>query len=93
MYERMLRRLCEKIRTRQYVMTLHAVDEMEDDGLTIFDVEKTILSGKIVERQKDNVTGEWKYLIKSQAIIDLEIVVVTKLSPTGRLGIITVYVE
>jgi hypothetical protein len=93
MLERILRRLREKIRTRQYVMTLHAVDEMEDDGLTIFDVERSVLSGKIIERQKDNVTGEWKYLVKGQAVSDIEIVVVTKLSPTGKLVIITVYVE
>jgi hypothetical protein len=66
---------------------------MEDDGLTIFDVERSVLSGKIIERQKDNVTGEWKYLVKGQAITDIEIVVVTKLSPTGKLVIITVYVE
>jgi hypothetical protein len=29
----------EKIRRRQYVMTLHAEEEMDDDSLTIFDVE------------------------------------------------------
>jgi len=28
----------EKIRTRQYVMTIHAEEEMDEDGLTIFDV-------------------------------------------------------
>jgi hypothetical protein len=38
----------EKIRTRQYVMTLHAEEEMNEDGLTIFDVESIVLSGSIV---------------------------------------------
>jgi hypothetical protein len=28
----------EKIRTRQYVMTLHAEEEMDDDELSIFDI-------------------------------------------------------
>ena len=53
MYERILNQLREKVRTRQYVMTVRADEEMDEDGLTIFDVESVILSGKIVERQKD----------------------------------------
>ena len=40
----------DKVRTRQYVMTLHAEEEMSDDALTIFDVERGILTGEIVER-------------------------------------------
>jgi hypothetical protein len=43
MYERVLRQMREKIRTRQYVMTLHAEEEMNDDDLSIFDVERVIL--------------------------------------------------
>ena len=35
MFERILNQLREKIRTRQYVMTLHANEEMEEDELTI----------------------------------------------------------
>ncbi len=33
---------------------------MSNDELTIFDVERGILTGEIVERQKDVQTGEWK---------------------------------
>ncbi|MGA9996487.1 MAG: DUF4258 domain-containing protein [Pyrinomonadaceae bacterium] len=93
MYESILKRLREKIRARQYVMTLHAEEEMNNDGLTIFDIERGILTGKIIERQKDSMTGEWKYLVQGLTMTDLEVVVVTKLSPTGKLVIITVYVE
>lgn len=52
-YERILKRLCEKVRTRQYVMTVHAEEEMNDDNLFIFDVERAILTGVITERQRD----------------------------------------
>ncbi len=52
MFERILKQMQEKIRTRQYIMTLHAEEEMDDDELTIFDVERAILTGKIIERQK-----------------------------------------
>jgi hypothetical protein len=53
MFERILNRMMEKIRTRQYVLTLHAEEEMNDDDLTIYDVERDILTGVILERQKD----------------------------------------
>ena len=48
----------ECIRTRQYVMTLHAEEEMDDDNLSIFDVERGILTGRIIERQQDRDTEE-----------------------------------
>jgi len=82
----------EKIRNGQYVMTLHAAEEMEDDDLTIFDVESVMLTGEIFERQKDRLTADWKYLIKGQ-IKHQDTVVVAKLSITGKLVIITVYIE
>ncbi len=42
-YDRILKRMREKVRTRQYVMTLHAEEEIDNDGLTVFDVERGIL--------------------------------------------------
>ncbi|MCD6139337.1 MAG: DUF4258 domain-containing protein [Deltaproteobacteria bacterium] len=81
----------EKIRTRQYVMTLHAEEEMDDDNFSIFDVERGILTGKIIERQKDRITAEWKYLIKGETVAGDPVVVVARLSITGKLVIITVY--
>ena len=81
----------EKVRSLEYVMTIHAEEEM-DDGLSIFDVEQVILAGEIVERQKDGDTGEWKYLIEGKTIEELDAVVVCKLSITNE-PIITVYVE
>ena len=62
-----------------------------DDGLTIFDIERGILTGKVIERQKDRITADWKYLVKDQTIAGREVVVVAKLGPTGKLVIITVY--
>ena len=92
MFKRILKRMREKIRTRQYVMTLHAEEEMNDDGLTIYDVESGILTGEILERQKDRVTAEWKYRIRGETIGSGEVEVVAKLSPTSKLVIITVYI-
>ena len=92
MFERILKRMREKVRKRQYVMTLHAEEEMNDDGLTIYDVERGILTGEILERQKDRVTAEWKYRIRGETVDGGEVEVIAKLSPTGKLVIITVYV-
>lgn len=57
MYERILKQMRERIRTRFYVMTLHAEEEMDEDGLTIFDVERGILTGEIIKRLL------WRYLL------------------------------
>jgi hypothetical protein len=70
---------------------LHAEEEMSDDELSIFDVERGFLTGEIIERQKDVDTGEWKYVIKGQTVAGDEIIGVAKISPTGKLVVITVY--
>lgn len=93
MYERILRLMREKIRTRQYVMTLHAEEEMNDDLLSIFDVERAILTGDIVERQENHVSGEWKYVVTGESIGGHSLAVVAKLSVTSKLIIITVFRE
>ena len=91
MYERILKQMQEKIRTRKYVMTFHAEEEMADDNLSIFDIEHAVLTGKIVERQKDKSTEEWKYIVEGKTISAGMAVMVGKLSITGKLVIITVY--
>jgi len=93
MYDRILKQMREKIRTRQYVMTIHAEEEMTDDNLSIFDVERVVLTGSIIERQKDQDTAEWKYLVEGETIAGNSSVVVAKISVTGKLVIITVYLE
>lgn len=91
--ERVLKQMREKIRTRQYVMTVHAEEEMDEDDLTIFDVERCILTGEIIKKRKDLETKEWKYLVKGHSLSGDGVVTITKLAPTGKLVIITVYAE
>ncbi len=91
MFDGILKEMRGKVRERKYVMSLHGEEEMNGDCLSIYDVERGILTGKIVERQKDKVTAEWKYRITGQTVGGSEIEVVAKLSPTGKLVIITVY--
>jgi len=91
MYERILKQMRERIRTRQYVMTFHAEEEMADDNLSIFDIERIVLTGQIIERQKDDNTKEWKYIVEGETIASGIAVVIGKVSITGKLVIITVY--
>ena len=92
MFKRILMRMREKVRRREYVMTYHARKEMNDEDLTVYDVERCILTREIMERQKDRVTAEWKYRIRGKTVNGGEIEVVAKLSIIGDLVIITVYI-
>ena len=63
MFDRILKRMQQRVRVREYVATLHAEEEMDEAGLTVLDMEHALLTGEILERQKDRNTGEWKYLV------------------------------
>jgi hypothetical protein len=69
LFDRYLKRMRELVRTRQYVMTLHAEGEMEADGLTVYDVESAILIGQIIEQQKDRASAEWKYVGRGKPLL------------------------
>lgn len=75
-------------------MTVHAEEEMDADGLSIYDVESAFLTGKIVERQSDPGWGEQKYVVRGRPLEGSDsVVVVAKLGPTGKVVILTVYVQ
>lgn len=92
MFEKILKVIREKVRLRQYVMTLHAEEEMSDDAFSIYDVESGVLTGEILECQKDRVTRESKYRIQGEAVTGEPIEIIVKFSPTGKVVIITVYI-
>jgi hypothetical protein len=91
MYERVLWKMREKIRQRDYVVTTHADEEMYEDGLTIWDVEAAVLAGEIIERQRDHRSGEWKYVIQCTTSTGASMAVVAKFGYTEKVVIITVY--
>jgi Domain of unknown function (DUF4258) len=93
MFEKIRDKMREKIRRLEYVMTIHAEEEMVNDKLSVFDVENGVLTGEIVERQKDSETGEWKYLVAGKTLDDDGIIVVGKLSLSDKFVIITIYME
>ncbi len=72
-------------------MTIHAEEEMTEDGFTIYDVERGVLTGSVLERQRDSASRESKYRVRGKTVAGDSIEILTKLSPTGKLVIITVY--
>jgi hypothetical protein len=50
-----------------------------------------ILTGKILERQRDQLTAESKYRINGKTIEDRNIEALVKEGPTGKVVIVTVY--
>lgn len=91
MFGQILNRIRERVQARQYIVTLHAAEEMDDDGFSMFDVEHAVLTGSVRERQKDRDTGESKYRLVGHALDNRRIEVIAKLSMTGKLVIITAY--
>jgi hypothetical protein len=84
----------ELVRRGLYVMTTHADEEADADDFSVFDVESVILTGKIVERQKESETGEWKYVISGDAVDGKPLSVITKFGASGQmLYILTIYAE
>ncbi len=91
MFDNILHRMRNKIRAGDYVMTLHGEEQIDAEELSIFDVERCVLTGKIIERQKDRQTGETKYRILGSTVSGDLMEVIAKFGPTGRLYIITAY--
>jgi hypothetical protein len=85
-------KLRELVRAGDYVVSHHAADELEDDDLTIFDLENIILTGQILERQRDRNTDETKHLVNGKTLEDHEAETIVKIGFTGMLIFITVYV-
>jgi len=81
------------IRTLNYVVSTHAAEELEDDDLTILDLENIVLTGQIIERQRDTQTREVKCLVTGIALDGTAAEAVVKLGFTGKLVVITVYLS
>ncbi len=91
MFESILENIQQKILQQHYVMTIHADEEMDDDNLMLDDVEQAILTGEILERQKDIATAERKYRIRGYSTDGDLVEVIVKLGLSGKVIIITVY--
>ncbi|MCB1982839.1 MAG: DUF4258 domain-containing protein, partial [Rhodoferax sp.] len=72
-------------------VSTHAADVLDDDNLSILDLENVVLTGSIVERQRDRATRETKYVIRGASLEGISGEVVAKIGRSGQLVIITIY--
>ena len=91
MFRRVLSELRSQVHSKNFIVTGHAPDEADEDGLTVYDIEHVLLTGEISIRQVDSETRERKYVVGGIGLSGQFCEVVVKFSPTGRLVIITVY--
>jgi hypothetical protein len=91
----MSRRLLERIRVAilsgDYDLTRHAIDEMAEDRLSIFDVECAILSGEITKTEIDDPRGPRYTIIGLAEDQKTEVGVVGRFTETDIYLIVTVY--
>jgi hypothetical protein len=90
-YDRALHKMRACIKANNYRMTDHATEEAWDDDISLIEIERTILEGQIVERQRDRVTHESKFIVRSDDTAKQPLELVVKFGPVGELYIITVY--
>ncbi len=93
MWETILNRIKEKIRQGRIILTIHAEEEMDNDDLTLDDVVNAIITGEIIERQRDKIMGKWKYRLQGKTLAADEAEVIVKTGATGKVVIITVYLK
>jgi hypothetical protein len=93
MLERVLKELRSLIRKRQYIITIHAIEEMGEDDVLAEDVEHAILTGKIIERLSDRATRERKYILAGTDCSGESVRIVLKIGPARKAVVITVYRE
>ena len=86
-----IERIRDRIRSRQYDLSAHAMEQMAEDLLDIVDVDKAVLNGKIVRIERDDPRGT-KYVIEGVALDQKTPVgVVGRFVGNERYLVITVY--
>ncbi|OQW64408.1 MAG: hypothetical protein BVN28_03115 [Nitrospira sp. ST-bin4] len=93
MFERTLGRFRSLIRSGEYLLSIHALEEMAEDDVLTENVENVILTGGIVERQIDRATRERKYVFLGRDLAGGPIGVVAKIGAVGKVVVLTVYRE
>lgn len=91
MPRRILERIREIVRAGNYGLTIHALEELENDDLTGEDLEAILLSGQIVQRQRDEQTGDLKYVIRGPCLTGEAALAVVKLGESRRILVLTVF--
>ena len=91
MPRRPLDRIRAAIRIAAYDMTVHALEEMAEDGLQVVDVEASVLNGTVVRLEKRDPRGTRYTVHGLGADHAMPVGTVGRFTGTGRYLIITAY--
>lgn len=75
------------VRSGLYYLTEHAIDEAAADGFDVYDVEHSILTGKV----RRTWPKEGTYEVVGKALDGRAIGAVCRLTQSGKVRVITVY--
>ena len=81
-----------KVAAGHYQLTQHAKDEGADDEMEVADLESILLTGKLVEVLTKDVRGR-RYIVAGLTPDKRAGRVVCRMLPSGKLRIITMYLE
>ena len=88
---RIIDRIREKVRSGQYSLTFHAIDEMAEEGLEEEGFDQAMITDHIVRRQTDRL-GRRKYTVEGSALDGRSLRALCRFSDTGAsLVVITIY--
>lgn len=91
MFDKILAEMRSRVRAGRVAMSIHAIEEMREDGLSLDDLKQCILTGSIVDRQFDEVYDSYKYVIEGETLeVEDFIHVVAKLGKKNTV-VITIY--
>ena len=79
------------IRTLNYVVSTHAAEALDDHNLTILDLENIIVTGQVIERQRDAQTREINCVVAGITLDDAAAETVVKIGFSGKFVVITAY--
>lgn len=83
--------LRDAVRRQRYEVSRHAQLESRNNGLSLADVERALLSGEIIESNPENPRGP-TYLVGGYAASGKPVHVVVGLLPAGWARVMAVYV-
>jgi hypothetical protein len=85
-----IRRIRLAVSEGRYSYSVHALEEMDDDGLLESDVHEVMMQGKIVAKLTGDPRGT-RFVVRGTTLNSETVVVVCRFIPLGILRIITVY--
>lgn len=79
------------VRSMHYVVSIHAAEELDDDDLSILDLENIVLTGEITQRQRDRQSREVKCVVRGVTLDGAPAETVVKIGFGGKLFFVTAF--